>query len=77
MFSARCLWLGAAILRLLITSASTITYTPIKPPSYPIAVRSPYLSGRYSKMLVRIKLISVVPAWLPGNQVDLLPHSSP
>lgn len=34
-----------------ITTSSAVDYSPVKPPSYPLAVRSPYLSGESSLLL--------------------------
>jgi hypothetical protein len=34
-----------ALLASLVSSSIAVTYSPVKPPSYPLAVRSPYLSG--------------------------------
>lgn len=44
MFS-RALGVVALAVLSLVSPASAITYSPLKPPSYPLAVRSPYLSG--------------------------------
>jgi hypothetical protein len=53
--------------------------TPILPPSYPIAVKNPYLSGKtttacsYHDALLTTWYV----AWLPGNQTADLPTAVP
>ena len=63
------------------------TYTPILPPSYPLAVRNPYLSGKFfqrwhhsrqhwASTPFRFGLsLTSPPAWLPGNEVANLPSA--
>ena len=51
------------------------SFTPMLPPSYPLAVRNPYLSGKLQLSIGRHLLIE--PAWLPGNLTSNLPYASP
>lgn len=49
------------------------SFTPILPPSYPLAVRNPYLSGSICQHISRRPPLTISLAWLPGNQVAELP----
>ncbi|KAJ5670797.1 uncharacterized protein N7477_006160 [Penicillium maclennaniae] len=55
--------LGAVALAVscLVSISTAITYSPVQPPSYPLAVRSPYLSGV---------------SWIPGSEAVSLPRNS-
>lgn len=58
------------------------TFRPIRPPSYPLAVRNPYLSGtcpiRLCVHCYSVKQAnSNLAAWLPGHLAADLPHASP
>ena len=60
-------------------SVSGATSSPVLPPSYPLAVRNPYLSGLFLLFCLRICLIcpNSHPAWVPGNQVANLATATP
>lgn len=64
------------------------TLTPILPPSYPLAVRNPYLSSKLPTLSIASftpvralpqfcfgLLLTLLPAWLPGNEVANLPSA--
>ena len=60
----------------LIANAGAATYTPVLPPSYPLAVRSPYLSGIHPPCQINIQADPST-AWMPGNQVANLATATP
>jgi hypothetical protein len=64
--SALTVFFGSAI--------AEASYTPILPPSYPLAVRNPYLSGKLPKELL-LESSDFSLAWLPGNEVANLPSA--
>ena len=53
------------------------TYEPVLPPSYPLAVRSPYLSGISCSKLLRLSFTDTAKAWVPGNQVANFATATP
>lgn len=52
------------------------TFSPILPPSYPLAVRNPYLSGSRPTSITSNPLLIFIKAWLPGSQAANLPSAS-
>jgi hypothetical protein len=42
---------SALIALALLPAAHAVTYTPLNPPSYPLAVKNPYLSSAFSHLL--------------------------
>jgi hypothetical protein len=56
------------------SATAEASYTPILPPSYPLAVRNPYLSGKLPKELL-LESSDFSLAWLPGNEVANLPSA--
>jgi len=51
------------------SATAEASFTPILPPSYPLAVRNPYLSGSVFQHILRRFPLIVFLAWLPGNEV--------
>ena len=56
---------------------SAPSFTPVQPPSYPLAVTSPYLSGESSIIPLQCQPLTLFLAWLPGNQAADLPYAVP
>ena len=54
-----------------------LSFTPITPPSYPLAVRNPYLSGENIFSAIPTISLTLGLAWLPGNQTANLPSANP
>jgi hypothetical protein len=91
MMKSIAIQLCALVATLLTISIGSVTadatYTPILPPSYPLAVRNPYLSGKFfqrwhhsrqhwASTPFRFGLsLTSPPAWLPGNEVANLPSA--
>ncbi|KAK7548174.1 glutaminase [Phyllosticta paracitricarpa] len=69
------------ILSLFVASTSAATWSPILPPSFPLAVKNPYLSaswcGSQPHLVCASTRANYASAWLPGNQAADLPSAQP
>jgi hypothetical protein len=51
-----CVLVLSALVVFFGSATAEASYTPILPPSYPLAVRNPYLSGKFFFQIMRLNL---------------------